>query len=395
MATPAQPRMRAYNLQEALLGLEESAVRRKGEQRGYVRKIGKSWHVEYSDWVQADGKIEYKTLTRKVGPATGAGALTKRGAQKEAYDRFVAKANGPAAIPQGVCTVQQFVDGRFWPQHVELLKKGGKDHYRTILGRHVLPFLGSIQLREVTRAAIQGLITAKVAQGLSSQTVHHIQCAVSAILKHARLLGFYEGNPIEGIKAPEVRNAERRALTWDQVQSLAAESGRFGPLVLLLAATGLRIGEACGLRWKNVALDMRVPSILVAEAYTRAEFTTPKGDKARWVPLTPEAIAVLSMIPRRADDDLVFASSKNTPLDGPNILNRNIKPAAKRAGLGKVTFHDLRHTANTLAEKAGIGDAARQKFMGHADARTNARYTHPEGEDFARRLAEVQKGTVQ
>lgn len=383
-----------YSIPQVLLGLEESAVRRKGEQRGYVRKIGKAWHVEYSDWVQTDAGIEYKPVSRKVGPATGAGALTKRGAQKEAYDRFVSKANGPAAIPQGVCTVQQFVDGRFWPQHVELLKKGGKDHYRTILHRHVLPFLGSMQLRDVKRPAIQGLVTAKVAQGLSSQTVHHIVCAVSAILKHARLLGFYEGNPIEGLKAPEVRNAERRALTWDQVQSLAAESGRFGPLVLLLAATGLRIGEACGLRWKNVRLEPPA-SIVVAESFTRAEFTTPKGGKIRVVPLTPEARAVLAMIPRRGDDDLVFASQAGTALDGPNILNRHIKPAAKRAGLGKVTFHDLRHTANTLAEKAGIGDAARQKFMGHADARTNARYTHPEAEDFVRRFAEVQKGTVQ
>ena len=73
-------------------------MRRKGEQRGYIRKIGKVWHVEYSDWVQADGKIEYKPVSRKVGPATGPDALTKRGAQKEAYDRFVSQANGPAAI---------------------------------------------------------------------------------------------------------------------------------------------------------------------------------------------------------------------------------------------------------------------------------------------------------
>jgi integrase/recombinase XerC len=73
------------------------------------------------------------------------------------------------------------------------------------------------------------------------------------------------------------------------------------------------------------------------------------------------------------------------------VLNRVLKPAAKRAGLAGVSFHTLRHTANTLAESAGISTEARMKFMGHADAKTNARYTHPEASAFTKMLDGVQK----
>jgi integrase len=222
-------------------------------------------------------------------------------------ERFVRPANGPAAVVKGFATVAQFVEARFQPEHIELKKKGGRDHYATILKCHIIPAIGSMQLREVNHMVLQRLVVSKIKAGVSSQTITHIRNAVSKTFRHARKHGFYSGElPTADVEVPPVQNAERRALTWDQVQTLAGECGAFGPLVLLLAATGLRIGEACALRWKNVQIDHEPAWLHVTASFTRAEFTTPKSGKPRPVPLTSVARVVLSLIPRRGDDDLVF-----------------------------------------------------------------------------------------
>jgi len=163
----------AYNLPRAKW-LSEDDVRRKGTQQGYVRKRGKAWHIEFHEWrTDADGTLRYLPTSRAVGPCIGPKRLTKTEAQAEGVRRFVAKANGVNALPQCIATVEQFIEARFRPDHINHLKKSGRIHYRTMLDNHILPSLGSVQLRDVSTPMVQGLINGKLDAGYSTSEMQY------------------------------------------------------------------------------------------------------------------------------------------------------------------------------------------------------------------------------
>ncbi len=77
------------------------------------------------------------------------------------------------------------------------------------------------------------------------------------------------------------------------------------------------------------------------------------------------------------ENGLVFASSKDTPLDAQNIVNRYFKPLLKRAGLPNIRWHDLRHTCATLLLSRGTHPKLVQHLLGHASIQlTLDRYSH-------------------
>ena len=77
------------------------------------------------------------------------------------------------------------------------------------------------------------------------------------------------------------------------------------------------------------------------------------------------------------ENGLVFASSKGTPLDAQNIVNRHFKPLLRRAGLPNMRWHDLRHTCFTLLLGRSIHSKYVQHLAGHASIQlTLDRYSH-------------------
>ena len=80
----------------------------------------------------------------------------------------------------------------------------------------------------------------------------------------------------------------------------------------------------------------------------------------------------------RGEGQPVFASRVGTPMDAHNFSNRILKPEARKLGVPWACFHVLRHTTATLADKAGLTVAQKQKILGHRTADLSTHYTHPE-----------------
>ena len=140
-------------------------------------------------------------------------------------------------------------------------------------------------------------------------------------------------------------------------------------MIGLIAATGLRIGELLALRWRN--LDLAIGTLSVRESVFEGKTQQPKTQKARrTIPLGPHAIALLKehrdRATRKSADDLVFPNRLGEPLRESKLLGRMLQPAAERAGLGRVTWHQFRHIHSSLLKDLRVPVKIAQEQLGHA-----------------------------
>lgn len=182
-------------------------------------------------------------------------------------------------------------------------------------------------------------------------------------------------NPARGLNLPRKTKKKHVYLSHDQVQLLADEAKDKSTLVLLLAYTGLRWGEATGLRVSD--LDMLRRRLTVNENAVNVGgkiiVGTPKSHKVRSVPFPAfltEPIAKLCE--RKTQDSIVFGSGDDH-LRSPDVRDGWFVNAKKRARntdktFPELTLHDLRHTAASLAISAGANVKAIQRMLGHASA---------------------------
>jgi integrase len=142
-------------------------------------------------------------------------------------------------------------------------------------------------------------------------------------------------------------------------------------MVNVLAYTGLRWGEAAGLRAGRVDLTRRRLAIVEAASQVRGEiiFGTPKTHQRRSVPFPRFLTEPLAALVADNDlDHLVFTSPDGHVLRNTSFRRRVFDPAARQAGLPGLTPHELRHTAASLAVAAGANIKAVQQMLGHASA---------------------------
>jgi integrase len=146
--------------------------------------------------------------------------------------------------------------------------------------------------------------------------------------------------------------------------------------------TGLRLGELCALRWRDI--DWTASTIRVRENYVMGEFGSPKSRRSfRSVPMPPEVGGQLDRYFKFCDEpedgDLVFADPEaetqpgGTPLEKTFVL-RWLRKALTAAGLPRHRFHGLRHTFGTVMAAAGVPMRTLQEWMGHRDIKTTERY---------------------
>ena len=170
-----------------------------------------------------------------------------------------------------------------------------------------------------------------------------------------------------------------------------AASNQFYPVYYTAVSTGLRQAELLGLRWRDVDLDglsLSVSQVLYKRGGVVA-FKEPKTrGSARRVNMTVKLGLYLRQYKAQREamclergkilglDDLVFASDKGKPLD-PCTCTHNFARIVRRAGLGNVRFHDLRHTFASIMLMKGAKPKVISECLGHASvAFTMDVYSH-------------------
>jgi integrase len=327
-----------------------------------VRKIRNSWWVDF----RFEG-----VRHRKRSPENSQGGakayealLRQRLARGEPVD---GQAKNNAEVP----TFAEFADR--WMQTYVMTNNRpttvlGK---RCTLRKHLLPAFGTRCIDRVGHAEIEAYKAAKLAAGLSPQTINTQLLILHQCLQTAADWSVITAAPrIKSLKVPPSRPA---FLTPEEVARLlaAAEGSSLRDMILMAARTGMRIGELLALDWSDV--DLQKGTVTVRRNLVLGKLLSPKNNRIRELPITNDLAAAL--IRRHPRSGLVFAQASGRPL-GRQFVSDNLSRVCRRAGLRPVGWHALRHTFASHLAMRGISLRVVQELLGHANITMTERYSH-------------------
>lgn len=243
---------------------------------------------------------------------------------------------------------------------------------------HVAPKWASRSVASVRATEVRDWLS-ELRSTKSATTVLRVHGVLAGILDDAVADRRVLSNPSRDKRTvtrslPKKRRTPNVYLTHAQVE-LLADSSRYPTLVRFLAYTGLRWGEATGIRIKH--LDTLRRRVTVEENAVLVNTTivvgTPKDNETRSVPypaFLSEPLAALCT--GKSREDLVFGAGQShmrVSKSGGGWFETAVKRAqAADPTFPRVTPHDLRHTAASLAISAGANVKAVQRMLGHASA---------------------------
>jgi integrase len=318
---------------------------------------------------------------------------TAEEANNKKFQALADQAKGILFSDPGRLTVGEYFQNWLTDTARYQVSEGTFERYERTYRNHLVPFFGRLRLRDLTAAHIRAFKARKIEEGLNPNTVGVMQGVLSTALNQAVDDGLVPSNPASRVKkAVKREQASMRSLSPQEASRLlrTAVGTRDEALLTLALRTGMRQGELAALRWEDVELGSK-PTITVrrsADTRTKTRVSTTKTGKERKVRIGPRTVEVLKAHRARQLEERMAATSWTDPgLVFPNTKGKirrrdsvvlSLRRLLEEAGLPVgVRFHDLRHTAGTLALQQGVPLHTVSRMLGHSDpAMTLRRYAH-------------------
>lgn len=283
------------------------------------------------------------------------------------------------------------------------LKPASLSAYANILNSYLFPNFGDRAISNIGRAEVvsfaYSLMKCRNAEqkGLSASTVSTILTVSKSIFRYASQERGLAVADICGISIKQNKNEPPFLSKEEQSLLLCWLCKHMSPCnlgILLSLYTGIRLGELCALKWKDIS--KKDQSVMVYQTMQRVQrpeekrtevvIQAPKSASAiRTIPVAKE-IAVLLAQNRKGDDAYLLTGEPDYYLE-PRTLQRRFKKVLKESGLGDINFHALRHTFATRGIEAGFDPKTLSSVLGHATvSMTLNRYVHPTMEQKQRNM---------
>jgi len=272
-------------------------------------------------------------------------------------------------------TLGELID-KFYEEETPKRKGGRWERIRLNALRSMLP-AGDL-VGSVGKATINAFRMARLVE-VKPGTVLREMSLLSSLFSYAKDgLGWIETNPVSEAGKPASPAHRKIIYTYPTIRrilkttgysprsEIRSVSGAVAVAFMFAMRTGLRAGEACGLRWSDVSGKS-----------CHVDSKTDAGN--RDVPLTKKAFRLLEKM-RGYDPDFVFGISSQS-------LDAMFRKYRIRSGVVGYTFHDTRHTAATWMVKHGsINVLELCKIMGWTDPKMAMVYFNPTSDELKRRL---------
>lgn len=278
------------------------------------------------------------------------------------------------------------------------VKKSTYIKYFSIITNHIRPQLGNffpcqlntVILEEFATHLLSGGLSHKQ-EGLSPKTVRDILTVLHSILKYIKKQPESGLCEIE-IIYPREQKKEIRVLSMDEQYRFTQylmqnmDQCKFGILLALL--TGMRIGEICALRWRNISVEDRMIKIEatmqrlqtlepLSDNKTEVVISEPKSETSkRMIPLTEQATKLCRKMKAASPSAFVLTGLCGEYME-PRVLQYRLKKYMTECGISGATFHSLRHTFATRCVEADFELKSLSEILGHASVQiTLDRYVH-------------------
>lgn len=318
-----------------------------------------------------------------------------------------ASASGPTPL------FRQFADQWRRDKSVEW-----RESYRasldSILSAHLVPFFGALALEAITRERVLafraelankqiGQAKGQTQRKVTPTTINRVmgvlrQITDEAVLRHGI------ANPFVKIKRLKEQRIDVQPFSIEEVRRiLEGVRPDFHPYLTVRIFTGLRSGEANGLKWKHI--DWARRQILVRETFShgRTEYTKNDGSQ-REIAMSQ---VVYDALKRQFEvtgkaSEYVFCNGAGKPLDNKNFDRRVWRPLLRFLGLADRRPYQMRHTCATLWLAAGENPQWIARQLGHTTTemlfRIYARFvpnlTRKDGSAFDRLITAAVNGGV-
>ena len=367
---------------------------------------GWPWIFRYwSDEVQPDGTVKTLRKYHALGPSKGEGALTKKQAEIE-RDKFMAKLNAPTvevAVEKVAATgvalfgevARMYEDGYLGRE--KQIAKPTRVKEKFYLKEYIVPRWGTLRLNQIKPKAVEDWLHATFD---SWWTMHGVRAIMSRIFYYAEGHGLWE----EGKRSPASKaklgkkhhKYERRILSFDETARVLAHLEEPNLLIIeTCIATGARISEVLGLKWKHVNLDDA--TIKIEQRVWHQDVSRPKSERSRRI----LGIGELSQRFRekaandRAQQESWVFPQHRAPMRP--LWDSGIRAALHEAaaaencdfpGLG---LHSFRRANITWRQQVGGSAIEASKIAGHSDLEMTGEYTFVSAErqnELTRRIQE-------
>ncbi len=249
--------------------------------------------------------------------------------------------------------------------------------YRSFLSNHIVPRWGQSLIADLQPRPVELWLKGLP---LAPKSKTHVRSLLHGLVEYAMWSGKLElgRNPISLVhnKGATRKTRQARSLNSVEFHAILGELREpFRTLSLVSICLGLRISEALALRWSDV--DWLGSSILIQRGIVNQRVDEVKTTESkRRLEISSEVRALLkswrAQSEFRESDDWIFASPYKIgrlPWSYTAVLT-NLKAAAKRADVGVVATHALRHTFRSWLDAVGAKVTVQQRMMRHSDIRT-------------------------
>ena len=346
------------------------------------------WLVSYRD-------PDYKQRSRVF--------LTAADAKAFMSDNDVKLRKGEWIDPsRGRRTFGDFADE--WIDHINV-RDNTLAAYRATLNNHVLPTFRKVSLKNITTESVRRwLVKLRKAGNLNETSIAKAYRLLKQVLSIAVSDGYITKNPCTIKGAGQEPKYDAKVPSAEQVLAIAdAVPLRYRALVLLAGFGGLRWGEVVALRRRSVNVGAASVSVVeqVVETSGRIQLGEPKSDagvRTVYLPAFVVDALVLHLTQWCGSgvDALLFTAPRTVGEKATNQTERYLRrgnfrkriwiDATDSAGCAGVRFHDLRHTAATLAATTGATIKELMAHIGHASPVAAMRYQHAT-EDRRKKIA--------